>query len=128
MTARDVLEIATTGSAACLGRAGELGTIEPGKPADIVVWPTDPILLAGAHSDRVEAWLRCGPFSARWTIVNGAVIVDDGALAVPGLEERLRDHARIAGEWQGAGDKGKAPFPAGSSRVRAASVDPEAST
>ena len=31
MTARDVLDIATRGSAACLGRAGELGTLDPGS-------------------------------------------------------------------------------------------------
>src|SRR5690349_23166958 len=38
MNARDALEIATRGSAACLGRTGELGQLSPGVPADIVCW------------------------------------------------------------------------------------------
>ena len=56
---------------------------------------------AGALIDPVEAWLRCGPVSARHTIVAGQVLVRDGALTAPGVEEKLRSHALAAARIQG---------------------------
>jgi cytosine/adenosine deaminase-related metal-dependent hydrolase len=41
LTARDALRLATMGGAACLGRAGEIGSLEPGKRADIALWRLD---------------------------------------------------------------------------------------
>jgi len=102
MNAWDALRIATTGSAACLGRSGELGELRAGAPADLVVWPVDGIAFAGAHTDLVEAWLRCGPVRARHTVVNGRVVVRQGELNMPGLEDMLGRHARISREWQGS--------------------------
>ena len=101
MNARDALEMATTGSARCLGRGGELGALGVGAPADLVVWPVDGVSFAGAHTDLVEAWLRCGPVRPRHTVVNGRVVVRDGELQAPGLEEMLARHARISRDWQG---------------------------
>lgn len=100
--ALQVLEMATLGSAACLGRTGELGRLAPGFTGDLVVWPTEGVAFAGAHTDLVEAWLRCGPVTARHTVVGGKVLVRDGELAVPGVEEMLRRHATIARSWQAA--------------------------
>ena len=56
---------------------------------------------AGALVDPVEAWLRCGPVSARHTIVAGRVLVRDGVLTTPGVEEKLRLHAKAAARIQG---------------------------
>ncbi|MDQ0935468.1 amidohydrolase family protein [Streptomyces turgidiscabies] len=64
MTARDALDIATRGSARCLGRADEIGHLRPGACADLVVRDPREVVLAGALSDPVEAWLRCGPARA----------------------------------------------------------------
>ncbi len=100
--ARDALRLATTGGAAVLGRTGEIGALSPGLAADLVVWENDPILHAGALSDPVEGWLRCGPGRARTTIVAGRVVVDDGRLAHPAIEERLADHHRVADAMQAA--------------------------
>jgi cytosine/adenosine deaminase-related metal-dependent hydrolase len=100
MSARDVLEIATVGSAACLGRCGELGVITPGSCGDVVAWPLEGIPFAGAHSDPVEAWLRCGPVAPRHTVVAGRPIVRDGTLCLHDLDEMLGRHAKIARTWQ----------------------------
>jgi len=100
MTARDVLEIATTGSAACLGREDGLGTLRPGAPGDVVVWSLDEVAFAGAHTDLVEAWLRCGPVRARDTIVNGRVLVRQGVPQFDKLHDALAGHRRISREWQ----------------------------
>ena len=96
--ARDALELATRGSAACLGREGELGQLTVGAAGDVVCWPLEGLAFAGALTDPVEAWLRCGPVSARHTVVAGVPVVADGALVHPGratemLPARHRGHA-----------------------------------
>jgi cytosine/adenosine deaminase-related metal-dependent hydrolase len=101
MSARDVLEIATVGGARCLGREGELGVLRAGAAADLVVWPLDGVPFAGAGSDPVEAWLRCGPVAARHTVIAGRPVVEDGEVRVPGLAGHLAAHARIAARLQG---------------------------
>jgi cytosine/adenosine deaminase-related metal-dependent hydrolase len=100
MSARDALEVATRGGAACLGRAGELGELSLGACGDLVVWPLTGPAFAGALSDPVEAWLRCGPLSARHTVVAGRLVVEDGVLVHPGLEEQLAVHRRVSMSMQ----------------------------
>ena len=99
-TARMALEAATLGGAACLGRAGELGTLTPGAVADVAVWSLTGPTFAGAVADPIEAWLRCGPASARDTIVGGRAVVRDGAMVSGRLDEMLADHDRLARRLQ----------------------------
>jgi cytosine/adenosine deaminase-related metal-dependent hydrolase len=101
MGARDGLEIATRGSAACLGREGELGVLAVGSVGDLVCWPLEGIAFAGALSDPVEAWLRCGPVAARHTVVAGRAVVRDGALTAAGVDEMLVRHRAISARMQG---------------------------
>ncbi len=100
ITARDVLEVATLGGAACLGRTGELGVLQPGAVADVAVWSLTGPAFAGAIADPVEAWLRCGPVSARDTIVAGDPVVRDGRLVSSRTEEMLAVHADHAARVQ----------------------------
>jgi cytosine/adenosine deaminase-related metal-dependent hydrolase len=99
--ARDALELATRGSAACLGRDGELGVLAPGAVGDLVCWPLEGVAFAGALSDPVEAWLRCGPVAARHTVVHGRPVVEDGRLVASEVEERLARHRQISRRFQG---------------------------
>src|SRR4051794_7338338 len=78
MSARDALEMATRGGAACLGRGGEIGELSVGACGDLAVWSLEGARFAGALSDPVEAWLRCGPVAARHTVVGGRFVVADG--------------------------------------------------
>ena len=98
MNAREALEMATLGGAACLGR-DDIGALEPGRAGDLVVWPLDGVAFAGALSDPVEALLRCGPVAARHTVVAGRPLVTDGRLTAAGVDEMLARHRQIAGEW-----------------------------
>jgi cytosine/adenosine deaminase-related metal-dependent hydrolase len=98
--ARDALELATRGSAACLGREGELGQLSVGAAADLVCWPLEGPAFAGALTDLVEAWLRCGPVGARHTVVAGVPVVEDGAIVHPGLDDVLRRHRAAAQRMQ----------------------------
>jgi cytosine/adenosine deaminase-related metal-dependent hydrolase len=103
MTARAVLECATRGGAACLGRGGELGELRPGAVGDVAVWSLEGPRYAGAIADPIEAWLRCGPASARDTIVHGRPVVRDGAIVSTRVEELLRAHAQVSARVQRLG-------------------------
>src|SRR3954465_6202406 len=101
MSARDALEMATRGGAAVLGRAGEIGELTVGAGGDLAVWPLTGVAFAGALSDPVEAWLRCGPGSARHTVVAGRLVVEDGVPVHAGLDEQLVVHRRVSAAIQG---------------------------
>jgi 8-oxoguanine deaminase len=103
MSARNALEMATRGGAACLGRSGEIGELSAGACGDLAVWPLDGARFAGALSDPVEAWLRCGPVSARHTVVGGRFVVEDGVPVHGGLDEQLAVHRRVSQRLQAAG-------------------------
>ena len=118
MSARDALEVATRGGAACLGRTGEIGELSVGACGDLVVWPLDGVRFAGALSDPVEAWLRCGPVSARHTVVGGRLVVEDGVPVHPGLDEQLAVHRRVSAAHAGR------PCTARSSAADACSAEP----
>ena len=100
-TSRDALELATRGSAACLGRLGELGVLAPGACADLVAWKLEGLKFAGALTDPVEALLRCGPTQAHHTVVAGRPLVEDGELRVDGVDGMLVRHRAAAARLQG---------------------------
>lgn len=79
MSARDVLRVATRGGAGCLGR-DDLGSIEPGKRADIALFAVDGLEFAGAASDPVAALVHCAPQRVRHLFVEGNAVVRDGHL------------------------------------------------
>ena len=64
------------------------------------MWSLDGVRFAGALSDPIEAWLRCGPVSARHTVVGGRPVVADGVPVHPGLDEQLAVHRRVAAAIQ----------------------------
>ena len=99
-TARMALEMATIGGAGCLGRLDEIGTLRVGAVGDVAVWPLTGPAFAGAIADPIEAWLRCGPVSARHTVVHGRPVVRDGVLVSPRVDEMLSAHRRIAAVLQ----------------------------
>jgi 8-oxoguanine deaminase len=91
VTAEDALWMATRGGARCLGR-DDIGSIEPGKCADIVLVDTRRLSYAGAASDLVAA-LVFSPFAAPvdTSMVDGRVVVEGGELVgvdVPALVEK----------------------------------------
>jgi cytosine/adenosine deaminase-related metal-dependent hydrolase len=99
-TARMALEVATRGGAGCLGRIGEIGELSVGAAGDLAVWALDGVRFAGALIDPVEAWLRCGPVSARDVVVAGRPVVAGGALVSARVEEILGAHRRVAAAMQ----------------------------
>ena len=99
-TARMALECATRGGAGCLGRVGEIGELSVGSVGDVAVWSLTGPAFAGAIADPIEAWLRCGPVSARDTIVHGEFVVREHELVSAKLETMLKSHAKLAHRMQ----------------------------
>ena len=60
------------------------------------------VAVAGALSDPVAAWLRCGPVAVRHTVVAGRSVVEDGVPVHPGLEEQPAVHRRVSARMQAA--------------------------
>jgi cytosine/adenosine deaminase-related metal-dependent hydrolase len=95
-TARMALEVATIGGAGCLGRLGEIGEISVGAVGDLAIWQLTGPAFAGALADPIEAWLRCGPLSARDTIVQGKAVVRNKELVSRKVDNMLGTHATIS--------------------------------
>ncbi|GGS49730.1 8-oxoguanine deaminase [Actinokineospora fastidiosa] len=106
MDARAALRMATMGGAACLGREAEIGSIEPGKLADLALWDLTGIEHAGI-ADPVAALVfgALPPLSA--LLVGGHPVVeddrlckaaeDDIAAGLAGASARLAARAGLTG-------------------------------
>ena len=78
---RAALELATINGARCLGRSAEIGSLEPGKLADIALWRVDPGI-----ADPVCALVLGATHAVVHLLVQGTLVVEDGRLS--GADER----------------------------------------
>jgi 8-oxoguanine deaminase len=97
MTAREALELATLGGARVLGR-DDVGSLEAGKCADFFTLDLGAVEYAGALHDPVAAPVFCAPTRARFTVVHGRVVVEEGHLATVELGPVVERHNRLAAE------------------------------
>ena len=100
MTARDALRLGTRGGATVLGR-DDIGSLEPGKRADVAIWRTDGLELGGAD-DLPAALVLSAPHRVDTLLVGGREVVRDGALVNADEREIAREHRiQAAGLWRG---------------------------
>jgi cytosine/adenosine deaminase-related metal-dependent hydrolase len=97
MTVREALRIGTRGGAAVL-RRDDIGSIEPGKRADIAVWRTDGLELAGAV-DPVAGLVLSAPHRVDRLYVGGEEVVRDGRLTRADEDEIARTQRVQAGRF-----------------------------
>jgi cytosine/adenosine deaminase-related metal-dependent hydrolase len=95
MTARQAIELATLGGANVL-RRDDIGSIEPGKAADLIAININRLGYAGALHDPVAAAIFCTPMNVDWSMINGKVVVQDGRLTTIEIEPIIERHNRIA--------------------------------
>ena len=103
MGVREALEMATLDGARILGREDEIGSVEPGKLADLAVWRLDTLAHAGIE-DPVAALVLGAPPPLELLLVNGrpvverdtVVTVDEATLAAQVVAVQ-RDLVRKAG-------------------------------
>jgi cytosine/adenosine deaminase-related metal-dependent hydrolase len=94
MTAREALRLATRGGAALLRRE-DIGSLEPGKRADLAVWRTDGLRLGGAE-DLVAALVLSGPHRVDMLLVGGEAAVRNSELVGADEQEIAREHRKEA--------------------------------
>ncbi len=97
LTARSALELATRGGAQVLNR-DDIGHLAPGMAADLAVFDLNRVEFAGGRHDPAAALVFCAPVPAAYTIVNGRVVVRQGALTTLDLEHLIERHNRLAAE------------------------------
>jgi cytosine/adenosine deaminase-related metal-dependent hydrolase len=78
LTVRQALDLATMGGARCLGREDEIGSLEPGKLADVALWQVGG--LAGAGIADPVATLVLGAPALEHLFVGGRPVVTSGNL------------------------------------------------
>ena len=92
MSARDALRLGTIGGARAIGR-DDIGSLEPGKRADIAVWRTDGLELGGAD-DPVAGLVFSGPHRVDRLLVGGVDAVRDRQLVGGDEAEIAREQRR----------------------------------
>jgi cytosine/adenosine deaminase-related metal-dependent hydrolase len=101
MSVRGALRVATRGSAACLGRDDEIGSLEPGKRGDVALFSVEGLGFAGAEADLVAAVVLSSSRRVRDLFVEGRPVVQGGRLVNADEEaiaaEGHRVGRRIAG-------------------------------
>jgi cytosine/adenosine deaminase-related metal-dependent hydrolase len=99
LTVRDALRLGTRGGAALLGR-DDIGSLEPGKRADLAIWRTDGLELGGAN-DPVAGLVLSAPHRVDRLLVGGEDVVRGGTLVRADEQEIGREHRiqarRLAG-------------------------------
>jgi cytosine/adenosine deaminase-related metal-dependent hydrolase len=90
MTARGALRLATRGGASVLRRT-DIGSLEPGKRADVAVWSLDGLELAGA-ADPLAGLVFSAPHRVDRLFVGGAEVVREGHLVRADESEIARQH------------------------------------
>ncbi|WP_432014048.1 8-oxoguanine deaminase [Streptomyces cucumeris] len=89
LTVRQALRLGTHGGARVLGRQDQIGSLEPGKLADLVLWKLDGI----GHStiaDPVAALVLGAAAPVTLSLVNGEPVVADGRLLTADENEIAR--------------------------------------
>ncbi|MFI0719375.1 8-oxoguanine deaminase [Streptomyces sp. NPDC021224] len=79
LDARQALRLATMGGAQVLGRSAEIGSLEPGKLADLVLWKLDGLGHASI-ADPVAALVLGAAAPVTLSLVGGEAVVEHGRL------------------------------------------------
>jgi cytosine/adenosine deaminase-related metal-dependent hydrolase len=94
MTVREAVELGTLGGARVLGREADIGSLEPGKLADVALWRLDTLPHAGI-ADPVAALVLGAAPPLELLLVGGRTVVERDRL-VTADEQEIADAARRA--------------------------------
>jgi cytosine/adenosine deaminase-related metal-dependent hydrolase len=90
LSCRQALQMATIGGAACLGRADEIGSLEPGKQADLALWRVDGLGHAGIE-DPVAALVLGTQPPLELLTVRGSIVVERDELLTASIDTLTAD-------------------------------------
>ena len=95
LSAREALELATLGGASVL-RRDDIGSLAPGKAADLIAINLNRLDYAGALHDPVAATVFCTPQRVDFSMINGRVVVQEGQLTTLNIGPIIERHNAIA--------------------------------
>ena len=95
ITAREVLEIATRGGAAVLGRK-DIGALESGKCADFIAIDMNKLQYTGSFQDPLSALIFCNPGWVDYNFVQGKPVVFRGELRTANIPDLVNQHNKAA--------------------------------
>jgi 5-methylthioadenosine/S-adenosylhomocysteine deaminase len=81
ITAAEVLDMATVDAARAIGQADRLGSLEPGKQADLFIFNPRRAKSAPVFDPIVSLVYSAGEDSIQTTVVAGAVVLDEDRVA-----------------------------------------------
>jgi 5-methylthioadenosine/S-adenosylhomocysteine deaminase len=105
----DVLEMATIGGARALGLDGSIGTLEPGKQADLAAFGLDGV--RPTFDPVTAAVFSITGAATRFVAVAGTPLVRDGSLlrARDGLADRIAALSDALADWLASGGEMRGP-------------------
>jgi 5-methylthioadenosine/S-adenosylhomocysteine deaminase len=98
LTPADLLRMATLDSAAAIGLADKVGSLRPGKQADIVLLRADDVNLAAAHDPVGAVVTAAHPGNVDTVLVAGKVVKQNGSLLHHDLPA-IRAQAQAAADF-----------------------------
>ncbi len=98
LTARDALEMATAEGARALGLSDAVGSLEPGKRADVVRFSAGGPRLAYVHDPYQQLAYCAGPGDVADVWIDGRQVLRDGDLQTVDVRAVVGDARRLAGE------------------------------
>ncbi|MGA2460330.1 MAG: amidohydrolase [Candidatus Bathyarchaeia archaeon] len=99
ISARKVLEMATRGSAQCLGLEKEIGSLQEGKKADIVIVDLRKPHLVPMKSVETNLVYYALPSDIDTVIINGEIVVKDGRVTTIDENMILEKARKTARDW-----------------------------
>ena len=93
LPAREIVRLATEAGARALGWEREMGALVPGRRANLILLDVDQLQVVPSEEPAATVVYACDPRAVKLTMVNGAVLYENGRLATID-EERLRAEAK----------------------------------
>jgi cytosine/adenosine deaminase-related metal-dependent hydrolase len=97
-TASEALAMATREASPCTGHGEQLGRIEPGARADLMLLRRDTVTFTPLHDPIRQLVFGATSRDVRTVVVDGRVVVDDGEVAGVDMSRLLADASRFAAE------------------------------
>jgi cytosine/adenosine deaminase-related metal-dependent hydrolase len=94
ITVREVLELATIKSAQCIGLEHKIGSLSPGKEADVVLLRKTDINMRAAPDPIAAIVMHAGVANVDTVIVGGNLVKQNGKLTHGELPRRLAELER----------------------------------
>lgn len=95
MPAATVLELATLGGARTLGREKELGSIEAGKKADLVLFDPLSPWSAPVYDPVSTLTYACSPDNIKTVVIGGKVVMENGHMTTVDEDKVIREAHRL---------------------------------